>query len=80
MGTITDFFDSFDARFEAITDINRANALAETDTLRESGTGTAMVSAPQISQVVNFNQPVESEADVADRMRQISEELAAMIG
>ena len=55
-------------------------AFGNAGAIRAAGDDRAQVgAAPVIQQTVNFNQPVESAADVTRRMQQVSEELAGMI-
>ena len=78
-GDITDYFKSIDAQFESMVDRIQQTAFGSTQEIQQSGQGTANLSSPTINQVVNFNQPVESANDVAERMQEVSEELAAMM-
>lgn len=78
-GDVTAFFDALDAQFEAAAAQAQTAAFGAAGSLLASGQAAAAVSAPVISQTVNFNQPVESPADVTRRMQQVSEELAGMI-
>ena len=78
-GDITAYFASIDAQFEAMVDRIQQTAFGTTQSIQQSGQGSANVSSPTINQTVNFNEPVESANEVAERMQQVSEELAAMI-
>ena len=78
-GDITKYFEGIDKQFEDMVEkINNA-AFGETQKIQGEGQGTANISNPTVNQTVNFNQPVESPAEVAERMQQVSEDLAAMI-
>lgn len=78
-GDITKYFEGIDKQFEDMVEkINNA-AFGETKKIQGEGQGTANISNPTVNQTVNFNQPVESPAEVAERMQQVSEDLAAMI-
>lgn len=79
MGDITAYFESLDRQFEAMVERTQQAAFGAAQSSVQSGETTANVSSPTINQTVNFNQPVESPADVAQRMQQVSESLAAMI-
>lgn len=70
------WFEAFNAQFEAAAERAQTAALGASQSLVAQGQTQAVVTAPTIQQTVNFNQPVESPADVARRMRQVSEELA----
>lgn len=70
------WFEAFNAQFEAAAERAQTAALGAAQSLVAQGQTQAVVTAPTIQQTVNFNQPVESPADVARRMRQVSEELA----
>ena len=78
-GDVSAFFEMIDAQFEAMTDKAQQAALGKTIGVKASGENMANVSSPTINQTVNFNQPVESPADVARRMQKVSEELAGMV-
>lgn len=78
-GDITDYFASVDAQFDAMVEKIQQAAFGNTQQIQQSGQGAANVSSPTINQTVNFNQPVESAVDVAERMQEVSEELAAMM-
>lgn len=73
------WFDAFNAQFEAAAERAQAAAFSAAQSLVAQGQTQASVTAPTINQTVNFNQPVESPADVARRMQQVSEELARRI-
>ena len=75
-GDVSAWFDTFDALFEAIAEKAQAAAYQTSQSLVDQGQTRARGSAPAVYQTVNFNQPVESPADVARRMQQVSEELA----
>ena len=75
-GDVNAWFDAFDAQFEAVAEKAQAAAYHASQGVIAQGNTKANVSAPTIHQTVNFNQPVESPADVACRMQQVSEELA----
>lgn len=78
-GDITKYFEGIDKQFEDMVEkINNA-AFGETQKIQGEGQGTANISNQTVNQTVNFNQPVESPAEVAERMQQVSEDLAAMI-
>lgn len=78
-GDISAFFEQIDAQFEAMTDKTQQAAFGKTSSAQAAGETIANVSSPTINQTVNFNQPVESPADVTRRMQQVSEELAGMM-
>ena len=78
-GDVSAFFESIDAQFEQMADRAQSAAFGKTQGLQASGQAAATVTAPTINQTVNFNQPVESPADVTRRMQQVSEELAGMM-
>ena len=78
-GDITDYFKSIDAQFEAMVDRIQQTAFSSTQQIQQSGETAANVSSPVVNQTVNFNQPVESAVEVAERMQEVSEELAAMM-
>ena len=79
-GDISAWFDGLDAQFEQMVARAQAAAFAGTGAIKAAGDDRAQVgAAPVIQQTVNFNQPVESAADVTRRMQQVSEELAGMI-
>ena len=78
-GDVSAFFESIDAQFEQMADRAQSAAFGKTQNLQASGQAAATVTAPTINQTVNFNQPVESPADVTRRMQQVSEELAGMM-
>ena len=78
-GDITDYFAKIDAQFEDMVEKIQQNAFAGTQEIQSSGQGAANISSPTINQTVNFNQPVESAVNVAERMQEVSEELAAMM-
>ena len=75
-GDASAWFEAFNAQFEAAAERAQTAALGASQSLVAQGQTQAVVTAPTIQQTVNFNQPVESPADVARRMRQVSEELA----
>jgi len=75
-GDVGAWFDAFNAQFEAVAERTQAAAFGAAQSLVAQGQTQASVTAPTINQTVNFNQPVESPADVARRMQQVSEELA----
>lgn len=75
-GDASAWFEAFNAQFEAAAERAQTAALGVSQSLVAQGQTQAVVTAPTIQQTVNFNQPVESPADVARRMRQVSEELA----
>lgn len=70
------WFEAFNAQFEEMTAHAQAAAFGVSQSLVRQGQAQANLSAPTIQQTVNFNQPVDSPADVARRMQQVSEELA----
>lgn len=78
-GDVSAFFEQIDAQFEAMTDKAQQVAFGKTANAQAAGETVANVSSPTINQTVNFNQPVESPADVARRMQRVSEELAGMM-
>ena len=78
-GDITDYFAKIDAQFESMVEKIQQTAFTTGQSAASGGAASANVSSPTINQTVNFNQPVESAADVAERMQQVSEELAAMM-
>lgn len=78
-GDITDYFKSIDAQFEAMVERIQQSAFSSTQELQSGGQTSASVSSPTVNQTVNFNQPVESAVEVAERMQEVSEELAAML-
>ena len=78
-GDITDYFAGIDAQFESMVEKIQQSAFTTTQQIQGSGQASANVSSPTINQTVNFNQPVESAVDVAERMQTVSEELAAML-
>ena len=78
-GDISDFFEQLDTRFEEMAQRAQQTALLTSQSLQQSGQTQAAVSSPTINQTVNFYQPVESPADVARKMQQVSEELAGMV-
>ena len=79
-GDISAWFDGLDAQFEQLVARAQEAAFAGTGAIKAAGDDRAQVgAAPVIQQTVNFNQPVESAADVTRRMQQVSEELAGMI-
>ena len=79
-GEIGAWFDGLDAQFEQMVTRAQEAALGNANAIRDAGGDRAQVGgAPVIQQTVNFNQPVESAADVTRRMQQVSEELAGMI-
>ena len=78
-GDVSAFFEQIDAQFEAMTDKAQQVAFGKTAGAQAAGETIANVSSPTINQTVNFNQPVESPADVARRMQRVSEELAGMM-
>lgn len=75
-GDVGTWFEAFNTQFEEMTMRAQAAAYGASQSLVQQGQTQANVSAPTIQQTVNFNQPVESPADVARRMQQVSEELA----
>ena len=75
-GDVSAWFEAFNSQFEAAAEQAQTAALGASQSLLASGQAQASVTAPTINQTVNFNQPVESAADVARRMQQVSEELA----
>lgn len=80
VGNIHAWFEQIDSRFEQMTDAAQQAAFGTTGALQASGADRAQVSAaPVIQQTVNFNQPVESAADVTRRMQQVSRALADML-
>ena len=78
-GDITAWFEQIDAQFEAMAEQTQQADFGVTTGIQASGQESANVTSPVINQTVNFNQPVESAADVTRRMQQVSEELAGMI-
>lgn len=78
-GDITAWFKDIDAQFEEMAEKAQYAAFGTTVDMQSSGQTAAQVSSPTINQTVNFNQPVESAADVTRRMQQVSEELAGMV-
>ena len=79
-GDIGAWFEGLDAQFEQMAAAAQEAALGRTDAILAAGGDRAQLgSVPVIQQTVNFNQPVESAADVTRRMQQVSEELAGMI-
>lgn len=79
-GDISAWFEGLDAQFEQMAAAAQEAALGRTDAILAAGGDRAQLgSVPVIQQTVNFNQPVESAADVTRRMQQVSEELAGMI-
>lgn len=78
-GDVSAWFDAFDAQFEAAASQAQTAAYNASQSLIAGGKTQASVNAPTIQQTVNFNQPVESPAEVARRMQQVSEELARRI-
>lgn len=79
-GDIGAWFDGLDAQFEQLVARAQEAAFGNAGAIRAAGDDRAQVgAAPVIQQTVNFNQPVESAADVTRRMQQVSEELAGMI-
>lgn len=78
-GDITKYFEGIDKQFEDMVEKINNTAFGETQKIQSEGQGTANISNPTVNQTVNFNQPVESPAEVAERMQQVSEDLAAMI-
>ena len=79
-GDISAWFDGLDAQFEQLVARTQEAAFAGAGAIKAAGDDRAQVgAAPVIQQTVNFNQPVESAADVTRRMQQVSEELAGMI-
>ena len=79
-GDIGAWFDGLDAQFEQLVARAQEAAFAGAGAIKAAGDDRAQVgAAPVIQQTVNFNQPVESAADVTRRMQQVSEELAGMI-
>ena len=79
-GDVSAWFSGLDAQFEQLAQRAQEAAFGRTDALRSEGADRAQTGvAPVIQQTVNFNQPVESAADVTRRMQQVSEELAGMI-
>ncbi len=79
-GDIGAWFEGLDAQFEQMAAAAQEAALGRTDAILAAGGDRAQPgSVPVIQQTVNFNQPVESAADVTRRMQQVSEELAGMI-
>ena len=79
-GDISAWFESLDAQFEQMAAAAQEAALGRTDAILAAGGDRAQLgSVTVIQQTVNFNQPVESAADVTRRMQQVSEELAGMI-
>ena len=79
-GDISAWFDGLDAQFEQLVARAQEAAFGSTGAIKAAGEDRAQVgTAPVIQQTVNFNQPVESAADVTRRMQQVSEELAGMI-
>jgi len=79
LGDISAWFAQFDMQFEQMAARVQDAAFARTGQLQLSGMEKAQGTSPTIVQTVNFNQPVESPADVARRMQQVSEELAGMM-
>ena len=75
-GDVSAWFEAFNSQFEAAAAQSQAAALEASQSLLSGNQAQASVTAPTINQTVNFNQPVESAADVARRMQQVSEELA----
>lgn len=75
-GDVSAWFEGFDAHFEAMTERAQTAAFQVSQGLVQQGQTHAAAGSPTINQTVNFNQPVESPADVARRMQQVSEELA----
>lgn len=75
-GDVSAWFEAFNRQFEAAAEQAQTAALGASQRLLVGGQAQASVTAPTINQTVNFNQPVESAADVAWRMQQVSEELA----
>lgn len=79
-GDISAWFDGLDAQFEQLVARAQEAAFGSAGAIKAAGEDRAQVgAAPVIQQTVNFNQPVESAADVTRRMQQVSEELAGMI-
>ena len=78
-GDISKFFESIDAQFEQMAENAGQAAFGNTQTIQQTGQASANITSPTINQTVNFNQPVESPADVTRRMQQVSEDLAGMI-
>lgn len=78
-GDITEYFKSIDAQFEAMVEKIQQTAFSTTQEIQSGGQASASVSSPTVNQTVNFNQPVESAVEVAERMQEVSEELAAML-
>ena len=79
-GDISAWFEGLDAQFEQMVASAQEAALGRAGAILAAGGERAQVgSVPVIQQTVNFNQPVESAADVTRRMQQVSEELAGMI-
>ena len=78
-GDITDYFAQIDAQFESMVEKIQQTAFATGQSAASGGQASANVSSPTINQTVNFNQPVESAVDVAEKMQQVSEDLAAMM-
>lgn len=78
-GDVSRFFEQIDTQFEAMTDRARQAAFGAAREMQASGQASASVSSPVIQQTVNFNQPIETPADVTRRMQQVSEGLAGMM-
>lgn len=79
VGDITAYFAQIDAQFESMVERIQQSAFAESQKAQAEGQTGAQVSSPTVHQTVNFNQPVESAAQVAERMQEVSYELAAMM-
>lgn len=78
-GDVSAWFSQVDAQFEQMAEAAQAAAYGASQRMVSSGAASAVTGGPVISQTVNFNQPVESAADVTRRMQQVSEELAGML-
>lgn len=84
MGGITGWFEDFAKQIQAIQRQMAEEALAAADIVNAGGgVSSAPASAPpatQVYQTNNFNVPVESPADTARKIQQVSEELARSAG
>lgn len=78
-GDVSWFFEQIDTQFEAMTDRAQQAVFGAARGVQASGQASASVSSPVIQQTVNFNQPIETPADVTRRMQQVSEGLAGMM-
>ena len=83
MGEIAQWFDAFNARMLEVQQQMAQTAQSAADTFYDgrqtAQAAQAAVPAVTVNQTVEFNQPVETPAQVARRMEEVNEALALML-